>query len=131
MSDTSGTERAVSRVSKAGAVASPSTLTRSSKAAKSASGVLTRNEKGTVKVVRNGNGRALPVPSGILAAVGATVGSQFEVSAVGEDLLFHPVGAGPIGPAVAGSGKDRVFVPSAVAFAGSAAGVALLDDWNF
>lgn len=52
--------------------------------------------------------------------------------AVGEDLLFHRVTAsGSPTPATSGSGDERVFTPSEVAFLGSVSGVALLDDWDF
>lgn len=85
----------------------------------------------TVKVVRNGNGRALPVPAAVLSSVNASIGSQFEVRVVGDDVLFHRLTGDEPGPVTSGSGGDRVFVPSEVAFAGTSPGVALLDDWDF
>ena len=88
--------------------------------------------EGTVKVVRNGNGRALPVPAAVLTAVNAGVGTQFEVRAVGDDLLFHRLtDDAPAAPPTAGTGATRVFTPTEVTFLATTPGVALLDDWDF
>lgn len=131
---------ATSRVAKAGQASKASTtkaaklVTRSAttgtSAASARSGRLT-TRRATVKVVRNGNGRALPVPAPVLSSVNATVGSLFEVRAVGDDVLFHRLTGEESGPATAGSGSDRVFAPSEVAFVGTSPGLALLDDWDF
>ncbi len=109
-------------------------VTRSAVTGKAAalvrSGRLTKRS-GTVKVVRNGNGRALPVPAGVLSEVNAGIGSVFEVRAMGDDVLFRRLTGDESGPATIGSGADRVFAPAEVAFVGTSPGVALLDEWDF
>lgn len=83
-----------------------------------------------VKVVRNGSGKALPVPAAVLTALDASIGSQFEVQLVGDDVLYHRLSAdGEV--TTLGSGADHVFLPSEVAFVGSARSAALFDDWQF
>jgi hypothetical protein len=120
----------VSKTSKGGKSVTRSAVTGKS-AALSRSGRFATKRSGTVKVVRNGNGRALPVPAGVLSEVNAGIGSLFEVRAMGDDVLFHRLTGDESEPATIGSGTDRVFAPAEVAFVGSSPGVALLDDWDF